>query len=359
LRVLVAGGGTGGHFFPALAVSEELLRRGNEVLYVGSFGGIEEREKFPAKKVLLKVSGFIGRGIRGYLESYRFVTSTFEVLKLIGEFKPDAAVVFGGYSSLPVGISSAIRGVPLFVQEQNSVPGRVNRLLSRFSERCFLGFPSASSYFSETAEFTGNPVRREVLEKRKLKREVLLGEFGLDRDKKVLVVIGGSQGALWINELVLKSIPLISKLPLQVVHITGRSKKEEELKEKYREFNVKALVFPFYRDVGKIYRLADAAVSRAGALAISEMSLFGVPSLLIPFPFAADNHQLKNAEYVEKIGGALCKTQGELNEKIFSEEVERLLFDRILRSKLRENFLKFSRPHATETVVERICSRKN
>jgi UDP-N-acetylglucosamine--N-acetylmuramyl-(pentapeptide) pyrophosphoryl-undecaprenol N-acetylglucosamine transferase len=199
LRVLVAGGGTGGHFFPALAVSEELLRRGNEVLYVGSFGGIEEREKFPAKKVLLKVSGFIGRGIRGYLESYRFVTSTFEVLKLIGEFKPDAAVVFGGYSSLPVGISSAIRGVPLFVQEQNSVPGRVNRLLSRFSERCFLGFPSASSYFSETAEFTGNPVRREVLEKRKLKREVLLEEFELDRDKKVLVVIGGSQGLSLIH----------------------------------------------------------------------------------------------------------------------------------------------------------------
>ena len=363
MNFLIAGGGTGGHYFPAYALATHLLEAGNRVLYVGTENGIEKRLGFPAEKVLLlKISGVVGRGISGFLSSFRFLTAGLEVAREIEKFKPDASVVFGGYVSLPSGFPSYLKGVPLFVQEQNSVPGRVNRLLSRFSVCSFLGFPKAAEYLSGRTLFTGNPVRREIVSaasKRDSWRKRALEKLNLSPKKKTLLVLGGSQGALWINRLFLKAVPLLKEMGIQIVHVTGKSKEEEKLRELYRELGIDARVFPFYREMWELYSVADAAVSRAGALAISELSLFGIPTLFIPYPFAADNHQLENARYLSSMGAALYREQSSLTPQELAEIVENLLFSIIEAERLRENFLSFSRPKATEEIAEVVCGKRD
>ena len=355
MRFLIAGGGTGGHFFPALAVSEELMQRGHEVLYVGCFGGIEESLEFPStEKVFLKVSGVVGRGLKGFLSSYRFITSSVSLLSIVRNFKPQVSVVFGGYASLPAGVLSHLLKIPLYIQEQNVVSGRVNRFLSKFSRVCFTGFPAVEGLDNLPLIFTGNPTRKQITESRQIKKEKLLRKLGLS-NKKTLLVLGGSQGALWINEMFIKVAPLISKLPIQIIHLTGKSKREKELKEIYRNFNIEAVVIPFYERIWELYRVADAAVSRAGALAISELAVYGIPTLFIPYPYAADQHQLKNARFLDSINAATYAEQSHITPRFLAEMVERLLFDTILRETLSENFLKFSKPNATREIVDLLC----
>ncbi len=363
MNFLIAGGGTGGHYFPAYALATCLLEAGHRVLYVGTENGIEKRLGFPAEKViLLKISGVVGRGISGLLSSFRFLTAGLEVAREIERFKPNASIVFGGYVSLPSGFSSYLKGIPLFVQEQNSIPGRVNRLLSRFSVCSFSGFPKAADYLSGRTLFTGNPVRREIVSaasKRENQRKKKLEKLGLSSRKKTLLVLGGSQGALWINKIFLKAASLLKEMGIQVIHVTGRSKEEEKLRELYGKLGIDARVFPFYKEIWELYSVADAAVSRAGALAISELSLFGIPTLFIPYPFAADNHQLENAKYLSSIGAALYREQSSLTPEELAEIVENLLFSIIEAERLRENFLSFSRPKATEEIAEVVCGKRD
>ena len=363
MRFLIAGGGTGGHYFPALAVASSLIEKGHSVFYVGTTNGIENTLGFPAeKRLLLDVSGVVGRGIKGLFSAFKLLSST---VKLVGElprFEPDAAIVFGGYASLPSGVASYLRGVPLFVQEQNSVPGRVNRFLSGFSRCSFLGFPAASNLLKGKTLFTGNPVRKEVVNasrNRETVRREILKRLGFSEKKKTLLIMGGSQGALWINRLFVEGAPLLKKLNVQVVHITGKSKEEEKLREVYRENSIDVRVFPFYERVWELYSVADAAVSRAGALAISELSLFGIPTLFIPYPFAADGHQLKNAQFLSSIGAAVYREQRELSPREAVEIVENLLFSIIDSQRLRNNFLSFSKPNATEEIVEIVCGKRD
>ena len=361
MKFLIAGGGTGGHYFPALAVAEALREDGHSVLYVGTENGIEKNLGFPAdRSLLLNVSGFVGRGLKGYLSSFKFLTSTVKLLNEIENFQPDGAVVFGGYASLPSGMASFIKRVPVYVQEQNSVPGRVNRFLSKFSECSFLGFPGADRFIKGKRLFTGNPLRREVVEaakKRNRVREETLRKLNLSNSKKTLLVVGGSQGALFLNRLFIDAAPFLNR-EIQVIHITGRSKEEEKLLEAYRNRGIEARIFPFYRRVWELYSVADCAVSRAGALAISELSLFGVPTLFIPYPYAADDHQLKNAQFLSEIGAALYRKQEEITPLETAEIVDSLLFSIIESERLRENFLSFSKPEATETIVEVICGKR-
>lgn len=356
MKFLIAGGGTGGHFFPALAVSEALIERGHEVLYVGCSGGIEERLDFPSnKRVFIKVSGIVGRGFKGLFYSYRFFTSSFSLLPIVKDFRPQASIIFGGYASLPAGLLSYLLKVPLYLQEQNSVSGRVNRFLSKFSKACFTGFPRVRGLKDNLPLiFTGNPLRKKITKIKQKQKTDILNKLGL-KNLKTLLILGGSQGALWINEIFIKTAPLISKLPIQVIHVTGKSKKEEELREAYRRYGIRALVIPFYEKIWELYRIADAAVSRAGALAISELAVFGIPTLFIPYPYAADQHQLENAKYLFSINAALYAEQSQITPEFLAETVERLLFDKILRETLSENFLKFARPDATERIVNLIC----
>ena len=359
MRFLIAGGGTGGHYFPALAVATSLMEKGHTVFYVGTVNGIEKRLGFPSEReFLLNLSGVMGRGIRGYFFSFRFLTGTLRLLRELPSV--DGVVVFGGYASLPSGIASLIRGAPLYVQEQNSVPGRVNRLLSKFSKCSFVGFPTAEEFLNGRTVFTGNPVRKEVINasrNRETLKKKVLEKLNLSPRKKTLLVLGGSQGALWINRLLLEIAPKLNR-DVQVVHITGKSKEEEKLSEAYKESGIEARVFPFYGKIWELYSVADGAVSRAGALAISEMSLFGIPTLFIPYPFAADQHQLKNAQFLAEKKAAVFREQEELSPSEALEIVENLLFSIIDSERLRNNFLSLSKPEATEEIVETICGKR-
>jgi len=342
LRILIAGGGTGGHYFPALAVAYELADRGHSVFFVGSERGIEGRLGFPPAEssILLPSSSFRGKGLKSLLSIPGYFSSLFKALSFAKRHKPELSIVFGGYSSLPVGLASALLKLPLFIQEQNSVPGKTNRYLSRFAAHAYLGFPSASSHLSCPSTFTGNPLRREVteialkVETSPETRKFYRKRLNLHPERKTLLVIGGSQGALWLNQFLETAIPRLPK-EVQVIHLTGPGK-EGRLKELYRARGIPALVLPFHEKPWELYAAADAAVSRSGALAMSELAAFKIPTLFVPYPFAADQHQLKNALYLAGRGGAFVHTQEELTLELFLQRVETLLFDIITVGRMKE-----------------------
>ena len=355
MRVVLSGGGTGGHYFPALAVGRELQRRGHRVFFVGSKGRIEERlNDFPAEeRVYLPVAAFSGKGLKGLVAPFTVSAAALKLLKLFKRWRPDRVVVFGGYASMPAGLAAVLSGTPLFLQEQNSVPGRSLRLLSRFAGKAFLGFPDARKSLRCSCVFSGNPVREEVVEAAESKGKMgtrFLKRVGLCPELPTLLIVGGSQGALWLNETALKALPLI-RGKFQVIHVTGPGKGRDRAEKLYRERGIPAFVTEFYGKVWELYAAADAAVSRAGALALAELSLFGIPTLLVPFPFATDDHQFKNGAFYAERGAAILRRQEELPPEEFARIVTGLLFDRIERERLRKNFLSLSRPEATELIV--------
>lgn len=354
---MIAGGGTGGHYFPALAVARKLRERGHEVLFVGSKRGIEGRLGFPAReKLLLDHSSFRGRGLKALLSLPVYGRAVFESFRFLKRLRPDVTLVFGGYSSLPVGLASYLLKIPLFIQEQNSFPGRTNRILSRFAVEAFVGFPGASKHLNCPSLFTGNPLRREVLEwagrKEELRRRVIR-ELSLDERKKTLLVIGGSQGALWMNRLLVRAAEGLGKMGVQVIHVTGYGK-DEGLREAYNRAGVRAVLFPFHPRPWELYASCDGAVSRAGALAISELSAFAIPSILIPYPFAADRHQYLNGEFVAGRGGALLYRQEELTLELFLQSVREILFDIMVRERMRKALSSIFPPDPTSLVVREI-----
>ncbi len=359
MRILVAGGGTGGHFFPALAVIEELLSRGINVLYFGTKGRIEWQEKgnLKCRALFLESKGFMGKGIRAFLSVPSLLKSTVRAVEAISEFSPDAAIVFGGYASFPAGVASYIKGIPLFIQEQNSVPGRTNRFLSRLSRMAFVGFPSSESYFYCPSIFTGNPIRKKIKETAKLEKSKILQKLNLSTEKKTLLILGGSQGAQWINKTFEKLSSYLSRYSssLQIVHVCGKGK-TGRLKEAYLSSGIEARVFEFYGRIWELYAVADAAVSRAGALTISELSIFGIPTLFIPFPYAVDDHQYYNAKFLADRGAALLYRENELSLEKLLETIELLLFDIMISVRLSERMREFSKPDATKEIVDRLVN---
>jgi len=362
LRILLGGGGTGGHLFPCLAVADRLSEFGAKILYVGTINGIEGRkqELLPQNRVLLNVKGVRGKGIKSVLNLFTVLRSTGEALRIIRDFKPDKVVLFGGYVSFPMGISAWLSGVPLILHEQNSIPGKTNRFLSRFSKKVLVGYRSGERFFGEKAIFTGNPVRKEIIlavKEREKVRQKALNELQLNPDKKTLLVIGGSQGALWLNEIMEKTAPLLKRYrdKLQVVHVSGEGK-SPELQSIYRKANIDTRVFPFFEEVWKLYAVADGVISRSGALAVSEIALFGIPALFVPFPYAVDDHQYYNAKEIEEQGGCFLRRQEEITPDLLVELIERLLFDIIVVRKLSENIKKFGIEDSAEKIVKEILS---
>ena len=359
MRLVLAGGGTGGHFFPCLAVIQKLIDAGHEVLYLGSVNGIEARKRnlIPVECVLLNVKGVRGKGFKGILNGALLLEACRRAINVIRNFKPGRLVLFGGYASLPLGLSGALLKVPTLLHEQNSVPGKTNLFLSRFAKKVMVAYRSAEKFFSNTA-FTGVPVREEVLKARRdkaLLREHILRIVGFSPGKKTLLVLGGSQGALWINETLKKAVKHLKEVAdkVQVVHISGEGK-SAGLEEAYKKAGITAVVLPFYAKVWELYALADAVVSRAGAVAVAEIALFGIPALFIPYPFAVDDHQYSNVKDIEKAKGCLLHRQEELTPQALATAVKSLLFDIMLAKRLSENIKKFAVPDATERVVREI-----
>jgi UDP-N-acetylglucosamine--N-acetylmuramyl-(pentapeptide) pyrophosphoryl-undecaprenol N-acetylglucosamine transferase len=347
----VAGGGTGGHLFPGLAVAEEFRRRCEEVkiLYIGVTGKMEEHV-VPAAGMQfhgLNVRGLKGRGAAGKVSgAFLAGKAFFECRRVLSEFGPELVIGVGGYSSGPAALAAWTLGIPLVLQEQNTVPGMTNRLLGRLARKVFLAFEEAASGFpGARTVVTGNPIRRDALGEP--------GDIGREEVLKILV-LGGSRGARGVNRLVTAALSRLgpARKKMMFVHQTG-AEDRRWVEEVYHKTGIDSQVRTFVDGMGARYGWADLVISRAGAGAVSEIAAAGRPAIFVPFPHAAGGHQRKNAMWlVGKRGGRLIEESDPEGPARLAGMLEELHLD---RDQLREMAAKSGgagRRDAAERIVE-------
>ena len=307
-RVLIMAGGTGGHVFPALSLARALQAQRVDIEWLGSPSGIENRLVPEAGITLhtIAVSGLRGNGARGWLKTPLNLTrAILQARAVIRDFKPHVVVGLGGFASGPGGLASWLSRIPLVIHEQNAVAGLTNRVLSRLAKRTYAAFPEA---FGTRAEVIGNPVRDDIAALGRAPRDA---ETLAARPLRLLVV-GGSLGAVALNE---RLAPALAALPREqrpeVRHQAGKSREIATLAT-YEQCGVNADVSPFIDDMAAAYEWADLVVCRSGALTVAELAAAAKPALLVPFPFAVDDHQRLNAQVLVKAGAAKCVVQSEL-----------------------------------------------
>jgi UDP-N-acetylglucosamine--N-acetylmuramyl-(pentapeptide) pyrophosphoryl-undecaprenol N-acetylglucosamine transferase len=329
LRFVIAGGGTGGHLFPALAVGEVLLERGHEVIIFISEKDVDalatrDRTEFRFEKLpSIGMPKIFSPAILGFLK--RFNDSLSPCRKLYRKFEPHAVLGMGGFTSTAPILAGRMRKIPTFVHESNAIPGKANRLNARMTDAVLLGFEECAKYFPRSrCQVTGTPIRKSLTQR--VPREEALAAFGLSPERKTLLVMGGSQGAHGINEAAIKAMPLLKELALQVIHLTGPND-DQVAAANYRRDEIPAHVAAFCHRMELAYSAADLALSRSGAASLSELSHFGIPSLLIPFPYAAENHQALNASIFARRGAAIVVEQGQVSVETFAREIGGLLGD--------------------------------
>ncbi len=329
MRFVIAGGGTGGHLFPALAVGEVLLERGHEVIVFISEKDVDalatkDRTEFRFEKLpSIGLPKLFSPAIFGFLK--RFSDSLAPCRRLYRKFQPHAVLGMGGFTSTAPILAGRMRKIPTFVHESNAIPGKANRLNARMTDKVLLGFEDCARHFPNSRyQVTGTPIRKSL--GRRVPRGEALAAFGLDPERKTLLVMGGSQGAHGINEAAIKALPLLKEMPIQVIHLTGTND-EQVAAANYRREEIPAHVSAFCHQMELAYSAADLALSRSGAASLSELSHFGIPSLLIPYPFAAENHQVLNAAIFAREGAAIVVEQGQVSMDIFAREIGGLLRD--------------------------------
>lgn len=354
MKLVIAGGGTGGHLFPGVAVAEEFLKRenGNEVLFIGTERGLEKKI-LPGLGLDLRtidVEGLKGRGLRSLLGLLKLPMSLVQSMGILGEFRPDIVLGVGGYASGPAVLAAVIKGLPSAIAEQNAIPGETNKMLARLARRIFLSFPDNAGWAPpEKTVVTGNPIRAGLL-----KRDSAAKQDGLF----TILVFGGSQGAHKINETMVEALDHLDGAlgNIMIIHQTGNDDLEM-MKEAYRtreKHGLKVKVLPFIADMSAAYSRADLLVCRAGATSIAEITACGKAAIFIPFPFAVADHQTKNAQALEKAGAAVMIPQKDLDGKKLAD----LILDFFEEpSKLREmekRSAQLGHPDAAKRVVDEI-----
>ena len=317
-KALIVAGGTGGHIFPGLAVARELQKRNFSVEWLGTQKGLEARLIPEAGIVLhtVDIDGVRGRGIKGLLVApFKIFRSTRAVMKLIREIDPVVVVGFGGYVAGPAGVASWLAGKPLFIHEQNAVAGTTNKLLTRLANKVFTAFPN----IFDGAECVGNPVREQIY-------ELPAPEERIEDEPECvnILVLGGSRGALAINQVVPEALSKLVRVKIKVWHQAGKDK-DQATREAYDKTEVDVKVTPFIDDMVEAYRWAHLVICRSGALTISELAAVGVGSILIPFPYAIDDHQTENARYLVDDGAAILKPQLDLSASALAKELSNIL----------------------------------
>lgn len=354
LRVVIAGGGTGGHLFPGVAVAEEILRRhpGAQVTFVGTARGIEAKvvPELGHRLELIEVSGLKTVGLRGALRGALSIPrALWQSRRLLRALDPDVVLGVGGYASGPVVLMARLRGVATAILEQNSVPGLTNKILGRVARRIFVAFADSQRFFpTRKIALVGNPIRADI--------RAALTAGGEPRPADApprLFVFGGSQGAVAVNRLVADAAGLLAArgVALDIVHQTGEADLAPT-QERYRAAGVDADCRAFIRDMAAEYRAADLIVSRAGATTIAELGVAGVPAILIPYPFAADDHQVHNARELVEAGAALCVPQAELTAEGLADELAALAADPERRQRMRAAMRGIGRPDAAREVAD-------
>jgi len=361
MKIVIAGGGTGGHLFPALAVAEVLQERGDEVVIFISEKEVDalatkEHTEFRYEKLPgVGMPKLFSPAILGFIR--RFNQSLSPCRALYKKFEPDAVLGMGGFTSTAPILAGRLRKIPTFLHESNAIPGKANRLNARMVDSVFLGFGECAKYFPNSkCEVTGTPIRKTLAQR--IPRAQALEAFGLQEGLKTLLVVGGSQGAHGINEAVIKALPMIKELPVQVIHLAG-PQDEQLMVANYRREGVPAYISGFCHQMENAYSAADFAIARSGAASVSELSHFGIPSLLIPFPQAADNHQALNAEIFEKAGAAAVLMQADTTPETLAEKVRWFLAEPARLGKMSEASLRLAPREAARRVVEAIENHLN
>ncbi len=351
VRLLLTGGGTGGHLFPAIATAEAMCKRlpGSVVLFVGTKRKMDktslEQYGFATKSVHSK--GLKGKSIISLLQGLAILpVSILEAMIHIIRFKPDLVLGVGGYVTGPVVLAAKLLGKKTIIHEQNSIPGLANRKLGSLVTKICLSLPGSEKFFAkDKIVLTGNPVRQEILE---LSHEE---NHKAENKQTTLLVLGGSLGAHRVNELVVEACASQELKGLKVIHQTG-SKDVKMVRAAYKKNNIEATVQAFFTDMAAIYKEADCLVSRAGATTLAELSVLGKPAILIPYPYAADNHQEKNAEYYRQGGGAVLCIEEELTAKKLTEHLIALLNNKESMRQMAKAMKASAFPDATEKIVD-------
>ena len=322
MNAVIACGGTGGHLFPGIAVAEVLRERGHEVLLFVSEKEIDTlalstRSQFRFEKLpTVGLPSIYSPAIFGFIR--RFTESLSRCRSIYQKFKPQVVLGMGGFTSTAPILAGRMRGISTLVHESNAIPGKANRLAAKMVRAVLLGFKEAAQFFPKVrTEITGTPIRNEL---KRLDRQSARLKLGLQPEVTTMLVMGGSQGASGINQAMIKSLPLLREAALQVIHLSG-SRDERLVTENYRRERIPAFVAAFHHHMEEVYSAADFAVARSGAASLAEIASFELPSILIPFPYAADDHQTRNAEIFARAGAAFVLKESELTPELFAQKI--------------------------------------
>jgi UDP-N-acetylglucosamine--N-acetylmuramyl-(pentapeptide) pyrophosphoryl-undecaprenol N-acetylglucosamine transferase len=353
MKLLIAGGGTGGHLFPGLAVARAVLELdpGSSVLFVGTEHGIEARvipgTAFPIRYIIargLRKTGVLN-ALRGMMEIPVGIVQSMSILR---EFRPDVVLGVGGYASGPTLVAAWLMGIPTAIQEQNSVMGTTNRILSRIVRRVFTSWDETEPAPPERKTLmVGNPVRLDLLDCQSLPRTE--GKFNL-------LVFGGSQGARSINEAIADNVDAFARLArrLELLHQTGRIV-AQEIQGKYRAAGIEADVREFIDEMGAAYKWADLVVCRAGASTLAELTAFGKPAIVVPYPYAIGDHQARNAAVIESAGAVRIISDQDLKNGTLVRTIRELADSPELLRSMAENSKKIGRPDAARTIAKELA----
>ena len=358
-RIIISGGGTGGHIFPAVSIANAIreLCPDAQVLFVGAQGRME-MQRVPQAGYEIKGLPIMGFDRKNLLKNIKVLYHVWKSQRMakaiIRDFQPQVAVGVGGYASGPTLNMAASMGVPCLIQEQNSYAGVTNKLLAKKASKICVAYEGMERFFpAEKIMMTGNPVRQALLDS-KVTREEALNSFGLSLDKKTVLLVGGSLGARTINESVLQHLDEIASSGVQFIWQTGKYYSEQiaaALKEKGQPENLR--VMDFISDMAAAYKAVDLVISRAGASSISEFCLIGKAVILVPSPNVAEDHQTKNAMALVNRGAALFVKDAEAQEKLIPLAIKTVADDACLKN-LRENVLKLALPNSAEVIAKEV-----
>ncbi len=355
MNTVIACGGTGGHLFPGMAIAEVLRARGHEVLLFISEKeidalAIEGRTEFRFEKLpTVALPSPFSPAILGFVR--RFHESLSLSRAIFRKFQPEVVLGMGGFTSTAPILAGRIRGVPTFLHESNAIPGKANRYTARFVRAVLLGFKECAAYFPKTTtEVTGTPIRSTL---RRIDRAQVLRKLGLKNRVPTLLVMGGSQGASGINQAVIKALPSLQDFPLQVIHLAG-ARDASLLEDNYRREKISAYVADFHHHMEEVYSAADLVIARSGAASLSELAAFGLPAVLVPYPYAADDHQTRNAEIFVRANAAVMMKESEFSPEELAKKVRDLLSEGQRLHTMSNQMAALAPQNAAATVVETI-----
>ncbi|MBF0336378.1 MAG: undecaprenyldiphospho-muramoylpentapeptide beta-N-acetylglucosaminyltransferase [Nitrospirae bacterium] len=354
-KVVIAGGGTGGHLYPAIAIAEEIKKKmpQADILFMGTDRGIETRvlplEKYYVK--LLRTEGFVGVSLSKKIWAlFKLIVAFFDAVSFLRGVRPSVVIGTGGYASFVPVAAAALLSIPIVIHEQNSIPGLANKLLSKVADKVCITYESSLDYLpKDKAIITGNPVREKIL---KATRTQGLEMFSLRGDLLTVLIFGGSAGARAINKAVMETLPLLNNYrdKIQFLHQTGNAD-YELVRGAYQSNGFSGTVAPFIFNMPEAYACCDMLISRAGATTLAEITTIGIPAILIPYPYAAGAHQEANAARLSSSTAAIMIREPELDSESLARQIISLCSDANLRNRLKRDCKALGKPDAGKRVA--------